>query len=82
MFKVAEMRLISVVLMLDEELEPWKRKSAPLLQQEREKDANLLRSLVLRPLFSISSKERVEKCQISKMQQEATGLKFSAPWQV
>ena len=43
MFKVAEMRLISVVLMLDEELEPWKRKSAPLLQQEREKDANLLR---------------------------------------
>jgi hypothetical protein len=69
-------------LITKQELEPWTRQSALLLQQERGKDANLLRSLVLRPLFSISSKERVEKCQISKMQQEATGLKFSVPWQV
>ena len=76
------MLLISVVLMLDEELEPWKSKNAPLLQQERRKDANLLRSLVLRPLFSISSKERVEKCQISKMQPKATRYKFSVHWQV
>ncbi|MDB4590005.1 hypothetical protein OAE28_00470 [bacterium] len=82
MFRVAEMLLISVVLMLDEELERWKSKSAPLLQQGREKNANLLRSLVLRTLSSISSKERVEKCQISKMQPKATGLKFSVPWQV
>ena len=54
MFRVAEMLLISVVLMLDEELEAWKSKSSPLLQQEREGDANLLRSLVLRTLSSIS----------------------------
>ena len=54
MFRVAEMLLISVVLMLDEELEAWKSKSSPLLQQEREGDANVLRSLVLRTLSSIS----------------------------